>query len=238
MALRKTLHAVDGSSVALSIPYTHMSYEDGCLFYGIMNALLTFANAVLRIVPDQEIMIDGGDRRRQDIGSLVSETLWRHPELVSMFVRSNPFGLTEECLKIAGSWVFAVRDLFVNVGADADAGLHLNESRVFAVGAMEHDADAFVHGIPSLDLLVLLPFKGGIVTDGKVLHLAREPEPFAVPIIKDDCGAALARGVIQTADELIAYSRANRGRNWISPTMQGRVNETMMRIHHDAWEQA
>lgn len=235
--MRKSVQAIDGSNVSLKVPYTHMSYEDGCLFYGLMNALLTYANELLHVVPEREIVIDGDDLRRQNLGSVVSESLWRHPEIVEMFIHKNPYGLSQKQLLIVQPWKHAVRDVFINVQADRDVALHMNETRVFAAGAMEHDACDFVHGIPSLDLLVLLPFKGGIVTDGKVLHILGRINPLALPVVKDDCSTALSHGVIQSADELVAFSRSNQGRNWISPNIQSLIDSTVDRILRESIRQ-
>lgn len=114
---------------------------------------------------------------------MVSEELWRHRWIIDDFANTNPLGVARDHLEVARPWRHAVHDAFTCIDANEDYALYINDHRAFAVGAMRGNADAHVHDIPSLMLLTLLPFKGGVVTDGKTVHLSRRPIPSALGLI-------------------------------------------------------
>lgn len=189
-------------------PYSHMDEADARLFYSTMNALLVYANEQLHVVaperlrerPENPVML-------YENGGQVSEELWKHRELVDDFVGDNPLGLSERQLAVARPWRHALRDMFTAVDANEDRALYMNEDRLFVVGAAQDPADAHVHHIPSLMLLTLLPFKGGIVTDGKTLHLSPQPAPWAVPLIARQVVEVAGRRPVSSARQLTAYAR-------------------------------
>ena len=203
--------------------YSHMSDSDAHLFYSTMNALLVYANERLRVVepgrlrerPENPDML-------YECGGEVAEALWRHRALVEDFVASNPLGLSDRQLEAARAWRSALRDMFVVVDANEDRAVYMNRDRLFAVGAMQDPADAHVHHIPSLMLLTLVPFKGGIVTDGKTLHLSPRPATWALPTIAAQVAEACARRPVTTARQLIAYASA-------IPDDENRVTESFQR---------
>lgn len=167
-------------------PYSHMDDEDARLFYSTMNALLVYANERLHVVaPERLRERPENPDMLYEHGGQVSDALWRHRWLVDDFVRDNPFGLHERQIEVARPWRHALRDMFTAVDASEDRSIYMNRDRLFVVGAMQDPADAHVHHIPSLMLLTLLPFKGGIVTDGKTLHLSPRPATWAVPMIAE-----------------------------------------------------
>ena len=140
-------------------------------------------------------------------GDTSSEELWKRRWLVDDFVRDNPLRLSERQLAVARPWRHALRDMFTAVDANEDRALYMNEDRLFVVGAAQDPADAHVHHIPSLMLLTLLPFKGGIVTDGKTLHLSPQPAPWAVPLIARQVVEVAGRRPVSSARQLTAYAR-------------------------------
>lgn len=187
--------------------YSHMDEKDAELFYSTINALLVYANARLEVV-DPAIL-----RERLETpcmlfenGGQVSDELWKNRWLVDDFVRDNPLRLSERQLEVARPWRYALRDMFCAVAADADKALYMNQDHLFVVGALQDDADAHVHSIPSLMLLTLLPFKGGIVTDGKTVHLSPRPHAWALPEIAHQARELARRRPVVTADELTAYA--------------------------------
>ena len=204
------------------VPYSHMSDDDAALFYSTMNALLVYANQRLGIIEPEKL------RQRPDTpfmlyehGGQVSEELWRNRALVDDFVRDNPADLSDEQLACARPWRHALRDMFTCVSANANRAFYMNQDRLFVVGAMQDDADSHVHNIPSLMLLTLLPFKGGIVTDGKTLHLSPRPHPWAIPMIADELRILATRPVISTAGQLLDYARdIPDTENRVSPRFQ------------------
>lgn len=189
-------------------PYSHMSDADARLFYSTMNALLVYTNERLHVVAPRRLRErpENPDMLYEN-GAQVAEALWRHRALIEDFVRDNPLGLSKRQLEIARPWRGALRDMFTVVDANEDRAIYMNRDRLFVVGAMQDPADSHVHHIPSLMLLTLLPFKGGIVTDGKTLHLSPEPASWAVPLIARQVVEVAGRRPVSSARQLTAYAR-------------------------------
>lgn len=204
-------------------PYSHMSDRDARLFYSTMNALLVYTNERLHVVaPERLRERPGAPCMLYENGGQVSEALWRNRSLVDDFVRDNPLDLSPRQLEIARPWRHALRDMFTCVDANADRAIYMNQDRLFVVGASQDPADAHVHHIPSLMLLTLLPFRGGILTDGKTLHLSQEPQPWAVPYIAEQLAELASRRPVATAAQLLAYTRG-------IPDDENRVTERFQR---------
>lgn len=214
------------------IPYSHMDQADEQLFYNTLAELLTYANQVLGLVDAARVALHGGDKRLLGYGSVVSDALWQNTWIVDDFVRENPLGVNPEHLAAARLWRHAVRDAFICIGADTDGAVYMNADRAFVVGAMRGPADEHIHAVPSLMLLTLLPFKGGIVTDGKTLHLANELRPGMLELVTQDARTALCRGIITTSAELISYEQAHRGTNQISPRFQRMIDEYLTGLRY------
>ena len=191
-----------------SAPYSHMSDADARLFYSTMNALLVYTNERLHVVAPRRLRErpENPDMLYEN-GAQVAEALWRHRALIEDFVRDNPLGLSKRQLEIARPWRGALRDMFTVVDANEDRAIYMNQDRLFVVGAMQDPADSHVHHIPSLMLLTLLPFKGGIVTDGKTLHLSPRPAPWGVPLITEQIAELAGQRPIASSHQLEAYTR-------------------------------
>ncbi|HIZ46699.1 MAG TPA: hypothetical protein IAA19_06750 [Candidatus Olsenella pullistercoris] len=197
-----------GAVAGVEPAYSHMGEEDAELFYATINALLVYANERLGVVDPARLRPRAGSPLMLfENGGRVSEELWKRRWLVDDFVRENPFRLPERQLEVARPWRFALRDMFCALAADADRAVYMNQDRIVIVGAMQDDADAHVHATPSLMLLTLLPFRGGIVTDGKTLHLSPRPHAWALPEIAARARTLAQRRPIVTADDLMAYAR-------------------------------
>lgn len=210
---------------AAAAPYSHMSDEDAELFYSSLNTLLVYANERLRVVEPWLLRPRPGLHMLYEHGALVSDALWRNREIIDDFVRENPCRLTEHQLEVVRPWRYAVRDLFVCLAADKDRAVYMNGERLFVMGAAQDDADAHVHGIPSLMLLALLPFKGGIVTDGKTVHIEQRPSLWCVPLVSWHATGLAQHEPIATADQLVAYSRARDARTPADSLVQRSIDE-------------
>lgn len=215
-----------------TVPYSHMDERDEALYYGTLDELLTYANQALGILDEPSVSLHGDDERLLGYGAVVSEELWRHRWVIDDFVGTNPLGVTREHLEVARLWRHAVHDIFTCIDANADYALYMNGRRVFAVGAMRGDADSHVHAIPSLMLLTLLPFRGGIVTDSKTFHLSSEPAPGALPLIARQTSELMGAGVVSTAAQLVAYERAHRGESQISRSCQRAIDAHLAQLRH------
>ena len=187
--------------------YTHMDEGDAELFYSTINALLIYANSRLGVV-DPTLLREREENPNMlfERGGEVSDALWKRRWLVSDFVRENPFDLSREQLDVAARWRWALRDQFCVVAADEDRAVYMNWDSMFVVGAMQDPADVHVHNIPSLMLLTLLPFKEGIVTDGKTIHLSPAPQSWALPMIVQKAEDLAHLPPIRTANELVFYA--------------------------------
>ena len=208
-------------------PYSHMDERDAELFYSTMNALLVYANERLGVV-DPTLVHERQENPTMlyTQGGRIAEVLWRHRALVGDFVRENPAGLSDEALACALPWRHALRDMFTCVDANEDRVVVMNRDRLFVVGAMQDPADSHVHHVPSLQLLVLLPFKGGIVTDGKTLHLSPRPRPEALPLIAEQVRDLCARPLVESSEQLLDYARdIPDAENRVSPRFQKTVDQ-------------
>ncbi len=207
------------------IPFSHFTDEDHHLFHNTMALLLTYANEVMDVVDRKRVNLCDPDERVMDAGFIVSEELWQHREVMDLFVRRNPYDLPEEQLDIVRSWEYGVHGVFTCVDADADCALYLGRDCVFAVGAMDGDADSHVHAIPSLMMLTLLPWRGGIVTDSKTMHLSQQAYPWARDELTECANLLITSGhVAMTSEDLLCYWLTHQGKNNITPRWQKQVD--------------
>lgn len=209
------------------VPYSRMDDDDARLFYTTMNALLVYANERLGVVDPTTLRErEGAPCMLYEHGGQVADALWRNRGLVDDFVRENPLHLTRRHLDCALPWRHAVRDMFTVVDANATSAVYMNRTHLFVVGASQDPADSHVHRIPSLMLLTLLPFRGGIVTSGMTIHLSQEPAPWAVPLIAQQARELSERTIISTADQLVSYGRCiSDDENLVTPRFQREVDE-------------
>lgn len=210
------------------IPYSHMDDDDARLFYTTLNALIVYANQRLGVVePELLREREGAPCMIYHNGGQVADVLWRNRWLVDDFVRDNPMRLDEGHLACARPWRHALRDMFTVVSASEDGATYMNRDHLFVVGASQDPADSHVHHIPSLMLLTLLPFRGGIVTSGMTIHLSQEPAPWAVQLIAQQVREFYHRKVITTADELVAYaSQIPDDANLVTPNFQREIDRS------------
>lgn len=219
-------HAAPAPVSGVPVPYSHMGDDDARLFYTTINALIAYANRRLGVL-DPALLREreGAPCMICHNGGRVADALWQNRWLVDDFVRENPMRLADAFLECARPWRHAVRDMFTVVGANADGAVYMNRDRLFVVGASQDAADAHVHRIPSLMLLTLLPFGGGIVTSGMTIHLAQEPASWAVPLMARQARELAGRAVIATAEQLVAYgSRVPDAENRVTPHFQREVD--------------
>ena len=219
-----------GLAGIFTVPYAHMPDEDAELFYSTYGSLLAYANERLDVVDRDRPMVlcDDKDRRLTPWGGRVSETLWAgHRALVDDFVDRNPYGLANEQLEVVRPWRWAVRDEFVAMVADADYVLLMNDDRAFAMGAMQDDAYDHVHAVPSLLLLTLLPFKRGIVCDGKTIFLSDECPNGAEDQLADQLQYLASLKVVSWAWQLEEYSKGLSDENRIPPDYQRQLDEAL-----------
>ena len=206
---------------SVTIPYSHMDWDDACMFYEALNSLLTYANRRLGVVDGDDIVIDGDDFGAKRDAVRVGEMLWRNRWVIEEFVKGDPGRLGKARLAMVDGWRHAVRATLTCMGANPDFALYMADDALFVVGAMESAADFFVRSLPSLVLVTMLPFKGGIVVDGKVMGLSDEPVPGAVESMTESLRGLLREGrVVSTASELVAYCDTHDGGNLVPASTQ------------------
>lgn len=174
-------------------------------YHAALGPLLTYVNEQKRLSTLGHIAMDSKDLAKLSEGSKVLDALWSDVSLVDNYVTLNPYNLPRELLETARPWRYAIPGIYTCIDADADFALYQGYGRIFCVSPILRDADSFIHAIPCLVSLVLLPFEDRIVTDGRVMHISDEPRPEAMPSIIEGLKRAAGREVIETPEQLIAF---------------------------------
>lgn len=220
--MRKTVTAYEGTTLTVEVPYTRLSEQHEALYYKVLNGLLAFANRVLGLVAHPGMALDSPDPLAHNAGAYVLEALWANRWLIERFVKLNPCGFSREERMAALGWTHAVRDLFTCIYADEDLCLYQNGRRVFALGAQLAAKGAHPPAPEPAELccLTMLPFKGGIVTDGAGVCLGPWPEGAPRSHLRLTSSLVLYEPVVSRATDLIAYRQAYKGQNQISSACQ------------------
>ena len=150
-------------------------------FLRLMKALLEF------------VMVRTGAHRGQgrDLQARIAATsdaldrLWAAPQLIDEFLAENPADFDE-------------RDL-------ADAG---TPPRLIIVKLIRREADELFRTIPCLIELVLLPFRGSIVTDGRIKRLSTATRPDGALVVENRLRLAALHKLVQTPSDLAELVRS------------------------------
>lgn len=210
--------------VLIPMSPTRMDAREANDFYTTLEALATYANGLLHVVPEQPLRLRGESRAELDETSRVLERLWINRWIVRRFVEKNPAGLPERCLEMALPWEHAFRDVFVVVDACSWHVLLVNDERAIAYGEGVGDADLLVREVPSRVLLTLLPYKNGIVTDTRMMHLMDDEETIELADIVPKANALIKRGILASAEELIDYSDSRVWNNHVPEPWQEKID--------------
>lgn len=183
-------------------------------FLRLMKALLEF------------VMVRTGAHRGQgrDLQARIAATsdaldrLWAAPQLIDEFLAENPADFDERDLATIASWRTPVMGHFVVTGiqskrfsclpADVDA-----PPRLIIVKLIRREADELFHTIPCLIELVLLPFHGAIVTDGRIKRLSSVVRPGGALVVENRLRLAALHKLVQTPSDLeeLAQSAPEKG---------------------------
>lgn len=179
-------------------------------FLRLMKALLAF------------VMERTGAHRGQarDLQARIATTsdaldrLWAAPQLIDKFLAENPADFGERDLATIASWRTPVMGRFVVTGvqgkrfaclpADVDA-----PPRLIIVQLIRREADELFRTIPCLVELVLLPFRGAIVTDGRIRRLSSATKPGGVLVIEDRLRLAALHKLVQTPSDLAELAQSD-----------------------------
>ena len=178
-------------------------------FLRLMKALLAF------------VMARTGARRGQgcDLQARIADAsdaldrLWSAPQLIDEFLVENPADFDERDLATIASWRTPVMGRFVVTGiqgkrfaclpADADT-----LPRLIVVQLIRREADELFRTIPCLIELVLLPFRGAIVTDGRIKRLSSATKPGGALVIENRLRLAALHRLIQTPSDLAELAQS------------------------------
>ncbi len=175
-------------------------------FRRLMGALLRFVRDVLGIrsaEADDELA-------RRDAASDVLDTLWENRQLIDEFVRLNPEELSREELEAVRLWRHAIAGRFVVT--DAEDGLMAlvaagtqERPRLILANLLERKTEDVFRELPCLAELALLPYRGRIVTDGRIKRASSIVMPGGHELIKHRLRLAMKSPPITTAKELIEF---------------------------------
>ena len=139
-------------------------------FFRLHTGLLAFVNREARVIGGAD---DPEDVRKVPPGDLfpLREALWEDPQWVDRYVSANPDGLSSDELETVSRWRHRRHGSFCilkqlrkhAVFIDLDS----TDPRAFGVLALTDPFEDFFASFPVMvDKVVLLPFEGGIVSDG------------------------------------------------------------------------
>ncbi len=178
-------------------------------FLRLMKALLEF------------VMVRTGAHRGQgrDLQARIAATsdaldrLWAAPQLIDEFLAENPADFDERDLATIASWRTPVMGHFVVTGIQgkrfsclpADAG---TPPRLIIVKLIRREADELFRTIPCLIELVLLPFRGSIVTGGRIKRLSTVTRPDGALVVENRLRLAALHKLVQTPSDLAELAQA------------------------------
>lgn len=140
--------------------------------------------------------------------------LWADPRLIDEFLAENPAHLDKQDLAAIASWRNPVMGRFVVTAVQgkqfaclpADAGA---PPRFVIVQLISRKASELFRTIPCLVELVLLPFRGAIVTDGRIKRLSSVTKPGGALIIENRHRLAALHKLVQTPSDLAELTQSN-----------------------------
>lgn len=178
-------------------------------FLRLMEALLAFV--MVRSDVSRGLARDLQVRRAAASDAL--DRLWEAPQLIDEFLAENPARLDKRDLVTIASWRSPVMGRFVVISiqgkrfaclpADADT-----PPRLIVVQLIRREADELFRTIPCLIELVLLPFRGAIVTDGRIKRLSSATKPGGALIIESRLRLAALRKLVQTPSDLVELTQS------------------------------
>ncbi len=146
--------------------------EETDLFYKLFCSLLGYTNQKLQVVPGRETPSPPRELWQwpMEDRSAIRDALWEHAEeLISSFVRENPFGFSAQELDIVESWKHFLYGDFMLVSQLKKHAVFFDQKQGVPYGVLaltEDFADMLGPRLPLYIKTVLLPFNGQITYDG------------------------------------------------------------------------
>lgn len=179
-------------------------------FLRLMKALLAFVMARTGAPRGQGRNLQASVAATSD----ALDCLWAAPQFIDEFLVENPADFDERDLATIASWRTPVMGRFVVTGiqgkrfaclpADVDA-----PPRLIIVKLIRREADELFRTIPCLIELVLLPFRGAIVTDGRIKRLSSAAKPGGTLVIENRLRLAALHRLVQTPSDLAELTQSD-----------------------------
>ena len=146
-----------------------LSSQDVDMFYKLLHPLHYFANQQLQVIKGVTSLHQFEELTMEN-RFLVREALLKHLNLISTFVKKNPFGLASNELDIVQCWTRGVKDSFMVMEYTKEHTIFTSNSdttKVYGVMSLHSRfSSMFGSRLPVLVETMLLPFRNHIVYDG------------------------------------------------------------------------
>lgn len=186
----------------------HLSGKQSERFYALLNMLTLFANEHCQL--DEDLIRDNFGRFDDDARRSVADVLWNNLDIIDSFVVANPFKLDTVDLETILLWKDALCDHFILMEHTDGKSRFVNDGGVFEVVGITQDIDELVSETPTYVQTTLLPFDGKIVYSAQIMSNAVSFGAGALSMFDDIYAKQLERGIVSTASDFAARSRAYR----------------------------
>ena len=146
-----------------------MTSDDAQLFYKLWFSLLEYVNKKHKVNPSLKKMADAKQLDPQEV-SKVADYLWEHVEEIDDYLTENK-DLPEEHRSLIAAWKKRVRGRFVLERHLKKGSILLGEdNRVYLVGGIVSSWEEMFFGfsLPVFVSATLIPWRGGIISDGLI----------------------------------------------------------------------
>ncbi|MDO4533965.1 MAG: SEC-C domain-containing protein [Coriobacteriia bacterium] len=185
----------------------HLTDRQMDRFFDLLDGLIIFANAQLRLVDSLSLPIVGEEAEMK--AAYVCDGMWRHPEVVDEYVRLNPNGLRKADLDAVAAWKDALVGRFTLVRFERGRAILMNEAGMFAVAGLDDDPEKRLTQCPDMVIATLLPFEGVIISDGLMYGDGIPLNAEETLQMQADLAAHESEGVAWTAEEFAMLARAH-----------------------------
>lgn len=176
-------------------------------FYSCLNALINYTARTLGLeLYGVKPAIDAPSEQERTAASRILDIVWERPYLIGDYVSENPDDLPAYLLNTIAPWRHALRDIFICLEQDWHRITAINADCIFEVASLGTPIETLVGKMPALAILTLLPYKGRLVCDGRVVHLSNKTKLGASNVIDNQIAQASQHPLITTPAELISYT--------------------------------
>ena len=150
-----------------------LTTEDTQLFYKLNWSLLFYANQKFNIIPGLAEPIF--KKEKIDQVAKLHQKIYQDISLIDLFIKENPFKLSQENLVIVESWKKKINSKFVLIKHCEEGTIFFDQSetsKAYAVLGLYDDLEDIFpkQYLPIMIGTALLPFKGKIIYQGFFNH--------------------------------------------------------------------